>query len=48
MILMEFIVAHTVIKSSKIVCYYEIEVSDDNENLVARISTTGYRKGHNP
>ena len=32
------------IKSSKRVCFYEIEVSDGNGNLVARISTTGYRK----
>lgn len=32
------------IKSSKNICFYETEVSDDNGNLVASITTTGYRK----
>ncbi len=32
------------IKSSKKICFYEIEVSDDGGNLVAKVSTTGYIK----
>ena len=31
-------------KSSQRICFYEIEVIDDSGNLVASISTTGYRK----
>lgn len=32
------------IKSSERICFYDIEVSDDGGNLVASISTTGYRR----
>lgn len=32
------------IKNSKKICFYEIEVSDGNGDIVAIISTTGYRK----
>ena len=32
------------VKNAKSICFYDITVNDDKGNLVASISTTGYRK----
>ena len=32
------------LKTAKNICFYEIEVKDDKDKLVAKVSSTGYRK----